>query len=116
MNKKLIKYKWHLALLLIVAIAVGYVAIAGASVLGGAYPKPSTCKDTDGGIVPGVKGGVYGFKPGVGNYSYSDVCVTYQNSTTTLKEWNCNGTLPVSGNVNCLRYANYTRCSSGACI
>jgi hypothetical protein len=70
---------------------------------------PNSCSDTDGGLVPNLKGTVSGYKNN-STYSYVDSCI----NNVTLTEYYCSGTSPLNTTYNC--YMNTTtHCYDGVC-
>ena len=69
----------------------------------------NSCTDTDGGMIPNLKGTVSGYKNN-SPYNYSDICV----NNVTLAEYYCSGTSALNTTYNC--YMNTTtHCYDGTC-
>jgi len=71
--------------------------------------QPTTCEDSDGGIVLNVTGTVSGYDNGV-PYNYTDYCV----NSTTVMEYLCWQDECTNYPITC--YYPYTICSDGKCI
>lgn len=68
------------------------------------------CKDTDGGKVYDLKGSIYGFAEGRGNYSFVDTCV----NPNYLEERYCVGERSAVTHITCTDYG-YKGCQNGEC-
>lgn len=71
---------------------------------------PDSCLDTDGGIVPTIKGTVSGYYQ-QNYYSKTDECT----DITYLKEYSCSGTSWSTNTYNCKNYGSNYVCSDGKC-
>lgn len=78
---------------------------------GGNYSIPNSCTDSDGGVIPLIKGTVSGYKNNY-PYSYTDVC----GGNFFLREYYCQGNAYSYTTVSCQISNTTTHCYNGACV